>query len=85
MTHILLPQPELYSDWKVWAAALARALQDDAEITIRVKSYAVANLPSPARVKRGTVVYVPDEVGGATLAFSDGVDWRRVQDRAVVS
>jgi len=31
------------------------------------------------------VIYVSNETGGATLAFSDGTNWRRVQDRAVVS
>ncbi len=31
------------------------------------------------------VIYVSDETGGATMAFSDGTNWRRVQDRVVVS
>jgi hypothetical protein len=43
----------------------------------------VADLPAATQA-RG-VVYVNDEVDGATLAFSDGTDWRRVQDRAIVS
>ena len=34
---------------------------------------------------RAATVYVSDETGGATLAFSDGTNWRRVQDRAIVS
>ncbi len=48
-----------------------------------LRSYMVASLPaaSPA----GQMIYVPDEVGGATPAFSDGASWRRVTDRAVVS
>lgn len=33
----------------------------------------------------GSIVYCTDEVGGATIAFYDGSDWRRVSDRAVVS
>lgn len=33
----------------------------------------------------GCVVYVSDETGGATLAFSDGTNWRRAQDRVIVS
>jgi hypothetical protein len=33
----------------------------------------------------GRTVMVTDEAGGATLAFSDATNWRRVQDRAVVS
>ncbi len=51
----------------------------------RVKGYAVAALPSAASEGAGAILYVTDESGGATLAFSDGVDWRRVADRAVVS
>ncbi len=49
-----------------------------------LSSYAKASLPSAATYARG-MIYVPDEVGGATPAFSDGTDWRRVSDRAVVS
>lgn len=48
------------------------------------KSYTVATLPDATEFEAHTV-YVSDEAGGATLAFSDGTDWRRVQDRAVVS
>lgn len=31
------------------------------------------------------VIYVPDETGGAILAYSDGTNWRRVSDGAIVS
>jgi hypothetical protein len=42
-----------------------------------------ASLPSAAG---STALYlVTDEIGGATLVFSDGTVWRRVQDRAVAS
>jgi hypothetical protein len=47
------------------------------------KSYTVSTLPSAESV--GGIIYVSDEVGGATLAFSDGTNWRRVTDRAVVA
>lgn len=33
----------------------------------------------------GLVAYCSDETGGATLAFGDGTNWRRVQDRVVIS
>ena len=49
-----------------------------------LKSYAVADLPD-ATLWEGGTIYVPDETGGATLAFSDGTNWRRAQDRAIVS
>ena len=32
-----------------------------------------------------SLVFVYDESGGATLAFSDGSEWRRLQDRAIIS
>lgn len=47
-------------------------------------AYAVADVPD-ATVYTGAVIFVSDETGGAVLAFSDGTDWRRVTDRAVVS
>ena len=46
------------------------------------KSFAVASLPTAVA---GGFIYVSDETGGATMAFSDGTNWRRVQDRAIVS
>lgn len=46
--------------------------------------HTVASLPS-ASIHEGDVIYVSDETGGATLAFSDGTNWLRAQDRAVVS
>ena len=46
-------------------------------------SYTVATLPSAG--VSAQVVYVSNESGGAVLAFSDGTNWRRVTDRAIVS
>lgn len=45
-------------------------------------TYTVATLPGHSA---GGMIYVSDESGGATMAFSDGTNWRRCQDRAVVS
>ena len=56
----------------------------DVDGPVRVKSYAVASLPA-AGAGAGQIVYVSNEAGGAVLAFSDGAQWRRVTDRAVVS
>lgn len=47
-------------------------------------SFTVATLPDAADYE-SHILYVSDESGGATLAFSDGTNWRRAQDRAVVS
>jgi hypothetical protein len=51
---------------------------------VRVKGYGVATLPD-ASAAAGQIVYVSDETGGSVLAFSDGIDWRRATDRAIVS
>ena len=50
---------------------------------VQLKSYTVATLPSAATA--GGMIYVSNETGGAVPAFSDGTNWRRVTDRAVVS
>jgi hypothetical protein len=46
-------------------------------------SYTLATLPAASGTKR--MIYVSDETGGATPAFNDGTNWRRVTDRAIVS
>lgn len=51
---------------------------------LKLSSYVVASLPD-ASLWVGSMIYVSDESGGATMAFSDGTNWRRVQDRAIVS
>ncbi len=48
-----------------------------------VLSFTVVTLPSAALA--GGIIYVSNEVGGATIAFSDGTNWRRVADRAIVA
>lgn len=54
------------------------------EYPIPLKSYTVAGVP-PAANWEASLVYVSNETGGKTLAFSDGTNWRRVQDRAVIA
>jgi hypothetical protein len=46
-------------------------------------SYTVAGLPTAATAAQ--FVYVTNDVGGPVPAFSDGINWRRVTDRAIVS
>lgn len=52
---------------------------------VQLPAFTVATLPHAASSGAGSQVYVSDESGGAVLAFSDGSNWRRVTDRAVVS
>jgi Protein of unknown function (DUF2793) len=56
----------------------------DVDGPVRVKSYTVATVPSAA-AGAGQTIYVSNESGGAVIAFSDGTNWRRVTDRAVIS
>ena len=49
-----------------------------------LETYTVLTLPDAAANARG-LIYVSDEAGGAVPAFSDGTNWRRLTDRAVVS
>jgi hypothetical protein len=51
---------------------------------VQLQPYTVLTLPD-ATTKAGGMIYVSDETGGAVPAFTDGTDWRRVTDRAVVS
>jgi hypothetical protein len=46
-------------------------------------SYTTTTLPSASAP--GAMIYVTNESGGAVPAFSDGTNWRRVTDRAIVS
>lgn len=50
---------------------------------IQLTSYTVAQLP--VATLAGGLIFVSDEAAGAVPAFSDGTNWRRVTDRAIVS
>jgi len=73
------------SDGAAWTEALV--VETSGRIStgapLGLRSCTVGTLPpaSPA----GQLIYVPDEAGGATPAYSDGTDWRRVTDRTVIS
>lgn len=54
------------------------------EYPLPLKSYTVATAPT-ASDWEGSLIYVSNEAGGKTLAFSDGTNWRRVQDRNIIS
>ena len=53
--------------------------------SVRVGSYTVSGVPSASTYGAGSMIYVSNESGGAVIAFSDGTNWRRVTDRAVIS
>jgi hypothetical protein len=51
---------------------------------VNLSRFTVATLPDETEWVGG-VIAVTNEAGGFTVAFSDGTNWRRVQDRAIVS
>ena len=57
----------------------------DVDGTVRIGSYTISTLPSASIHGAGSLIYISDEAGGATIAFSDGTNWRRMSDRTIVS
>jgi len=49
----------------------------------QLRSYTVATVPVATAAAK--LIYVSNETGGAVPAFSDGTNWRRVTDRAVIA
>ena len=88
MANVILPQDQTAVDQsrrflRIWTAffdAVAKRLN-----TGQVTSFTVAGVPSAVTYGAGATIFVSDETGGAVLAFSDGTQWRRVTDRAVIS
>lgn len=52
-------------------------------LRMQLPSFTVATLPAVGAA--AGLIYVSDESGGAVPAFSDGTNWRRVTDRAIVT
>ncbi len=48
-------------------------------------SYTVAEANALTYLNTGDMIYVSNETGGSTMAFYDGTNWRRIQDRAIIS
>lgn len=76
----LIDQTGITRDWLIWFTQVWRGLGGP----VRLSSYTVATVPD-ATVNEGALIYVSNESGGATVAFATGGQWRRVQDRAIIS
>lgn len=89
----MIPDPTNYATWQQWALQVVRVLIPFMTETrasyfrqgqiLKLARYTVATVPDAS--EPGRMIYVSDEAGGAVPAFSDGTNWRRVTDRAVVS
>lgn len=85
-------QLELAGQWMAEMHTKAQQIIDEMVRTFQTRGQPV-ELPEVSlvllpkfKVTQGTrLVSVINEVGGKVPAFSDGTDWRRVTDRAVVS
>ena len=76
-----------------WANETVRILESTIDVIERTKQTkgTIARVSSclktniPNATQPGEIIYVSNETGGAVLACSDGTNWRRVTDRAVVA
>jgi hypothetical protein len=68
----------LVLEWDAFFSALLNA--------VSTQSFTVATVPDAADVGIGSVIYVSNGAAGQpVLAFSDGTDWLRVDDRNPIS
>lgn len=51
---------------------------------LKLASFNVADAPDEA-TWAGSLIYVPDETGGPTVAYSNGTNWKRVYDNTTIS
>ncbi len=50
---------------------------------VTLPSYTVAGVPSASPA--GQIAFISDETGGATIAFTDGTNWRRATDLTIIA
>jgi len=89
MSLHLEPTPQLDKFGPIWRRWLYQLYTRVQPGPFKIKAYAKADLPTASDWSDNSdfsaIVYVTDDVGGAVLAFSDGTNWRRVTDRAIIS
>ena len=68
--------------WTRWFYRIYDILSGDEPI--KVMNTTVSSVPA-ASEHISSIVYISDESGGSVLAFSDGANWRRSTDRAIIS
>ena len=68
--------------WALFFTRLASFVSGGEPVSL--KSFTVATVPNASDFP-ASLIFVSNETGGATIAFSDNTNWRRVQDRAIIS
>jgi hypothetical protein len=89
----LNPPPSNIDDFKhySWRAWFVSVFNRIAPGPFAIQGYSVATVPDPAEwgaisdSQFSSLIFVYNEAGGPVPAFSDGTNWRRVTDRAIVS
>ena len=54
-----------------------------AYMPVQLDTYSILSLPDA--LPQGRMIYVSDSTQGSCIAFSDGANWRRSEDRSVIS
>lgn len=94
MTKPILSAPPTYiddTDSSIWKKWFSKVFERVGAGPFSIQGYLVASLPSASdngfsgANPFSSIIFISDESGGATIAFSDGTNWRRVTDNAIVS
>jgi len=74
--------------WRAWFVSVFNRI---APGPFALQGYSVATVPDAnlwgdiVSDQFSSLIFVYDESGGPVIAFSDGTNWRRVTDRAIIS
>jgi hypothetical protein len=82
----VFPDPRMSKDWQEFGSKLIdklTGLLPGANAVPKLAVYSKTRLPKAS--EDGMLIYVSDDIGGGVPAFSQGGQWRRVTDRAVIS
>ena len=91
--RILAPPATADTSIRQWAVEVANMLGTS---PLKIQAFTVAELATKKLVPQNwgsiistkefsSIVFVTDEVGGPTLAFSDGTSWLRLRDNAIIT
>ncbi len=79
--EVLLKTGRFTETWARWFDKVYRVVAG--KDPVQLASFVMLELPDP--IPEGQMIYVPDATGGSIPAFSDGVNWRRVDTRAIIT
>jgi hypothetical protein len=85
-TKVLVDEDgRLVLEWDAFFSALLNAVNAVSQnALVAPKAYTVATVPSAAD-NAGRVIFVSDESGGPVIAYSNGTNWLRVYDAAIIT